>query len=76
MNIFFYLRQILIVLIILLTILQHHIFTRKIGIINFQALMILMGSVLNPKIRVHGNTDAFNNNNMLSVYINYFLFVI
>jgi 1-acyl-sn-glycerol-3-phosphate acyltransferase len=65
MKIVFYFRQILILIIILLIVLQHLIFSPKISIIFFSVLMNLLSSVLNAKIRVHGNTDTFNNNNLL-----------
>ncbi len=63
MNIFFYLRQILIVFIILLILLQHQILPPKLRILPIFANLI--GSIINIKIRVHGNTDAFNNRNLL-----------
>ncbi len=63
MNIFFYLRQILIPILILLIVIQHQILPPTLRI--FSILCNLIGSVLNTKIRVHGNTDAFNNSNLL-----------
>jgi 1-acyl-sn-glycerol-3-phosphate acyltransferase len=65
MNIFFYLRLLLIAFIILLIILQHYIFSTALNNIFFPLLSGLVGSVLNTKVRVHGNTDAFNNSNLL-----------
>jgi 1-acyl-sn-glycerol-3-phosphate acyltransferase len=65
MKLFYYLRQILIVVIILVNILQHYIFGPELNNICFALLAGLAGSVLNPKIRLHGNTDAFNNSNLL-----------
>jgi 1-acyl-sn-glycerol-3-phosphate acyltransferase len=62
-KLFFYFRQFLVILIILFILLQHHIFPPKLSM--FPILCNSIGSVLNPKIRLHGNTDAFNNSNLL-----------
>ena len=53
------------VVIILLIILQHYIFSPALYNILFPLSAGLVGSILNIKVRVHGNTDAFNNSNML-----------
>jgi 1-acyl-sn-glycerol-3-phosphate acyltransferase len=64
MNIFcYYLRQISIVFLILFTVVQYSILPPKLSI--FPVLCNLIGSVINTTIRVHGNTDAFNNSNLL-----------
>jgi len=65
MNIFFYQRQILIAILMLLIILQHYIFRPELNNIFFRILCNLIGSVVNNKIRVHGNTDGINNSNLL-----------
>ena len=63
MNIFcFYSRQILIMLIVLFIVLQNML-PSKLSI--FPVLCNLIGIVINTKIRVHGNTDGFNNDNLL-----------
>ena len=63
MNIFcFYSRQILIMVTVLFIVLQNML-PSKLSI--FPVLCNLIGIVINTKIRVHGNTDGFNNDNLL-----------
>jgi 1-acyl-sn-glycerol-3-phosphate acyltransferase len=63
MKIFFYLRQVLIAVLILLMVLQNQILPPKLNI--YSNLCNLFGSLINTKVRLHGNTDAFNNDNLL-----------